>query len=71
MQDRELADDAAAWLTETRLLTYRDADGHDRVADGPHAARRHVMAAVTEGLLDLGPWGLHRAYVPDWEPSLA
>jgi hypothetical protein len=51
--DRELAADTADRLTE-------------RKSDGayPHASRIRVGAAVTEGLLDLGPYGLHRPAPP-------
>ena len=61
VDDRALASDVAGWLTETEPLRYRDRRGRPKTADYPHAARLHVLAGVTEGLLDLGPYGLHRA----------
>ena len=61
VDDRELAADVVGWLTETRPLRYRNRRGRWRTADYPHASRIHVLAGVTEGLLDLGDWGLRRA----------
>lgn len=61
VDDRELAGDVAGWLTETLPVRYRSRHGRSRIANEPHASRLHVLAGVTEGMLDLGPWGLHRA----------
>lgn len=65
VDDRELAADVAGWLIETRPLRYRNRRGRWKTASEPHAARIHVLAAVIEGLLDLGDWGLHRAALRD------
>ena len=60
VDDRELAGDVADLLTERKPLRYQTRGGRWKTDDQPHAVRRSVMAGVTEGLLDLGPWGLHR-----------
>ena len=61
VDDRALAGDVAGWLTESRPLEYRDRRGRPKIADWPHASRLHVLAACAEGMLDLRPYGLHRA----------
>ena len=61
LDDRALAGDVADLLTERKPLRYRSRHGRSRAASEPQAARLHVLAGVTEGLLDLGPYGLHRA----------
>jgi hypothetical protein len=61
VDDRALAGDVAGWLTETKPLRYRSRHGRVRVANEPHAARLHALTGVCEGMLDLGPYGLHRA----------
>ena len=61
IDDRALAGDVADLLTERKPLLVQTRGGRWRTASAPHAARRSVMSAVVEGLLDLGPYGLHRA----------
>jgi hypothetical protein len=58
LDDRKLAHDVAAWLTESEPLLVLTRSGRWKTASEPHAARLHVMAAVERGLLDLTPWGL-------------
>ena len=57
LDDRPLAGDVVDLLAEREPLRVQTRTGRSKTASAPHAARRSVMAAVQEGLLDLGPWG--------------